>query len=243
MMFIKVLFASLFISFAALKTAVASQEVVVRVNSAPVYDSPGGSKIGTLQQGRRYQSDGRAEDGYISLKTKSGRGMWIRQSDVTMKAENIEDDIVSEEQPVESEGSGMRLTYDIGFSTGSSGGVSYSEANLGLNLFIKEWLAWRNALFSRFVNPENIYGLDSSMRLFYSMNMGETSSLTVFGGPGYRFVTKGDSVPFAEAGLVTKLGSFQIGGGFKTFFNTTVRPGAPSDTQYFIILSGAGVIN
>lgn len=146
-------------------------------------------------------------------------------------------------QPPVDEGSDYyRLTYDIGFSTGSVGSTNYSEGNVGLNYFLKRWFSLRSALFGRFISPENIYGLDLSGRFFYDVSFGKRSGMTFFGGPGYRFVTLGDNVPFIEGGLVTHLGSFSIGAGLKTFYNNAVRSGAPQDTQYFLILAGGGAL-
>lgn len=222
-------------------TGAFAAEVEINSGTASLYDAPGGNKIGSVGKGKRLKAEDGSENGYKKLKTKSGRALWVRESDIKSLNAKPEDDLVVDDVQAE-ESDFARLTYDIGFSTGSSGDVNYSEANFGLNYFFMRWLSWRNAVFARFISPENIYGLDSSARLFYNIGFGERSGVTLFGGPGYRFVNKGDNVPFAEAGLVTHLGSFNIGGGFKTFFNNVVRAGSSSDTQYFIILSGSGAL-
>jgi hypothetical protein len=140
-------------------------------------------------------------------------------------------------------GDGFSLTYDMGVSTGSSGGRSYSEASLGLNAFISDWFVWRNAGFGRFSDAtETVYGLDSSARLM--ADIGDRAiGMTAFVGPGYRFVTRGDSAPFAEAGLTLHAGGLSIGGGAKRVFNSAIRSDAADDTQYFIVLSGSGRID
>ena len=139
----------------------------------------------------------------------------------------------------------FRLTYDIGASLGNSSNRSYQELSLGVNAYFYEWLVWRNAGFARFIEgADNMYGLDTSAR--FVLNLGDSKmGLTAFAGPGYRFATSSgsipaDSAPFAEAGLVAKLGGLSIGGGAKTVFNGMVRSGAPNDTQYFLILAGGG---
>lgn len=133
-----------------------------------------------------------------------------------------------------------RMTFDLGASTGSVNGYSYSELNLGVNAYITDYFAWRNAGFARFQSGENnIYGLDSSLRGIFDVS-GSMAGFTAFGGPGYRFVNEGDNVPFLEGGLVLRGGGLSIGGGAKTFFNSAVRSGAPNDTQYFLILAGSG---
>ena len=143
---------------------------------------------------------------------------------------------------------GFHLTYDIGASTGStrstSGGVTtdrtYSEASLGINAFFSNWFAWRNAGFGRFsTGVDTVYGLDSSFRLMADVGDRQLGA-SAFLGPGYRFVTNGDSAPFAEAGLTIHLAGLSIGGGAKRVFNTVIRPNVPDDTQYFITLSGSG---
>lgn len=133
-----------------------------------------------------------------------------------------------------------RITYDIGLSAGSVNNVSYTEANLGVNLYFLEYFAWRNAGFSRFITgQDNIYGLDTSLRGIFSAG-NSAGGFTAFAGPGWRFVTRGDSPPFAEAGVVVKLAGISLGGGVKSFYNSAIRSGAEDDTQYFIILSGGG---
>jgi hypothetical protein len=135
-----------------------------------------------------------------------------------------------------------RITYDLGASTGQFLGRSYTEATLGVNLYFNEYFAWRNAGFARFVQDrENVYGLDSSARGVFSA-AGSGLGFTVFGGPGYRFVNRGDHAPFAEAGLVLRAGGLSVGGGVKTLMNSWVRSGAENDTQYFLILAGGGTL-
>jgi hypothetical protein len=131
-------------------------------------------------------------------------------------------------------------TFDLGASLGSVNDVHYTEANLGLNLYFYEWLAWRNALFGRFASgEETIWGLDSSVRGVLNLG-GGALGLTAFAGPGYRFINKGDNAPLVEAGIVFRLAGIALGGGAKTIINSAVRDGAPNDTQYFLILAGGG---
>lgn len=223
-----------------LTVAAYAGEVVVTAPRADLYDAPNGKIVGSIGQGKKIKTAEHDRDGHLRLITKSGRSIWIREADVRVLSSDVEEDLESDPEPIEE--NYAKYTWDLGFSTGSSGGDTYSEANVGLNYFFKRWLAWRNALFGRFIKPENIYGLDSSIRMFYSLGLGEKSSLTIFGGPGYRFVTKGLNVPFAEGGLVTHLGSFTLGVGAKTFFTQMVQSGAEPDTQYFIILAGGGAL-
>ncbi|MBX2994591.1 MAG: hypothetical protein KF681_07210 [Bdellovibrionaceae bacterium] len=142
---------------------------------------------------------------------------------------------------------GSRLTYDLGASTGSYGGYSYSEINLGLNWYFADWMSWRNAVFTRQGKEQNTTGLDTSLRFEYNA-VGEDFGVKAFAGPGYRFASKSLSAAFAEAGLVFKLGGLSIGAGAKTMMYQ--NPGEDSsggtlpkqDTSYFLILGGGGVL-
>jgi hypothetical protein len=138
---------------------------------------------------------------------------------------------------------GIGITYDLGVSSGKdTADNTYTEANVGLNLQ-KSFVAWRNSIFGRFVTgQENIYGLDSSIRGILEDQTGETFGYHLFAGPGYRFVTKGENLPFAEAGLVLRLGGVSIGGGAKMFLNELVDKNTKNETQYMIILGGGGRI-
>lgn len=146
-----------------------------------------------------------------------------------------------------SSASGSRLTYDLGASTGSYGGTSYSEINLGLNWYFADWMSWRNAVFTRQGQNQNTSGLDTSLRFEYNAS-GEDFGVRAFAGPGYRFASKSLSAAFAEAGLVFKLGGLSIGAGAKTMMYQ--NPGEDSsgstlpkqDTSYFLILGGGGAL-
>lgn len=132
------------------------------------------------------------------------------------------------------------LTYDLGVSTGRYGGHTYYEANLGLNYFAEDWLAWRNAIFGRIDDPSrNVYGLDTSLRAIADIGDARTG-LTAFVGPGFRFANGVSSAPFAEEGLVIHLGGLSIGGGAKQVFNSLTHTGEADDMQYFVILGGGG---
>jgi len=222
-------------------------DFVVKNNNATVYDSPEAQAkvIGKIPKGRKVITS-EEKDGFAKLATKSGRNMYVKMTDLDGGAD-VSSDLVDENENVRQraergDSSGLRLTWDLGASTGSYRNESYTEINLGLNLFFTEWLAWRNAGFARFIDPKNYYGLDSSARLIFSPSFMDFLGVTVFGGPGYRFVTEGNSVAFAEGGLVLHVGGFSLGGGVKTLFHSFYDRNVPDDTQYFIILSGSGVI-
>lgn len=142
------------------------------------------------------------------------------------------------------------FTYDIGASSGSNNGKSYSEIQLGLNWFMNEYVIWRNAAFTRFGSEiDSSAGLDTSIRLNYDM---QTESgglgLGVFGGPGYRISDKENSGIFGEAGIKVRAGGLALGVGVKSItYNSPGR--APDgtafdkrDTTVFIIIAGGGAL-
>jgi hypothetical protein len=132
------------------------------------------------------------------------------------------------------------FTYDLGLSSGNSGTGSYTEINLGLNWFAKEWLAWRNAAFGRFqTDVQTAYGLDSSVRLVGEFGSAR-NGLTTFAGPGYRIASGTPTAPFAEEGLVVHMGGLSLGAGAKQIFDSWIHQGYGNDNQYFLILGGGG---
>lgn len=144
--------------------------------------------------------------------------------------------------------SSRRWTYDIGASTGSYNGASYSEITLGVNYFFLDSFAWRNAVFSRFGSQsDSVLGLDSSLRYVYdSRSEPGDVGFTLFGGPGYRFASEKFSGAFVEGGGVLKLGGLSLGAGAKAiqYSNPGKRTDGTdmpkSDTVIFIILAGGG---
>lgn len=146
---------------------------------------------------------------------------------------------------------GSRFTYDLGGSSGTYNGTSYTEVNLGLNWYLEDWLNWRNALFSKFGSSINTtYGLDSAV-LFETDAYTENRLLGVelFIGPGVRLANEKSNAVFGKAGITFALAGMRIGGGIQ---QTHYIEGARTDkndqtlpqdeTQYFITLSGGGVL-
>ncbi len=233
----------------------AQQSLTVNSPSATLYDAPrsNAKEIGSIAQGKKVIVLGE-ENGYYRVQTKSGRAIYIHSSQLESE-KSAQEDIVLEDQPAkkprrskntedESSNSGFspKLTYDLSVSTGSYNSYSYTEAELGLNLFFLSWLAWRNGFFARFVQPENYYGVDSSLRAQFHFGLGDALGATVYGGPGYRFQSKGEGVPMAEGGLNLHLVGFSIGGGVKTLYYKAINQNRENDTQYYITLSAGGSI-
>lgn len=140
-----------------------------------------------------------------------------------------------------------KLTYDLGASSGSYNGASYSEINIGLNWFLSDWMIWRNSLFSRMssVSDNRASGLDSSLR--FQVSKGDSDfGLQAFAGPGYRFSSSTQSAVFAEAGATVKIKGLSLGLGAKVMNYTSPGQDAggadrpKQDTSYFIILGGGG---
>jgi hypothetical protein len=142
------------------------------------------------------------------------------------------------------------LSYDIGASTGSYNGLSYSEVTLGLNWYFWGRLAWRNAVFTRFGSQsDSVLGLDTSLRYSYD-SQSEPGELgwTFFGGPGYRIASEKYSGAFIEGGAVIRFGGLSLGAGVKSLNYTNPGKAADgsdlpkSDTVIFIILAGGGAL-
>ena len=248
MRFIILLFSLVIVSLMILDSASAQisrgDVLVISSPQAPLYSNSDESSRtnSVLQSGRRVKAIGPSENGFVPLATKSGRA-WIRENDV-MPEGPVAGEVLEprEERSSESRfGLGIeRITFDLGGSFGQVNDISYTEVNLGLNTYFSEYFAWRNAVFGRFVEKsDNIYGLDTSLRGILSVS-GVVAGFTIFAGPGYRFVSQGDNVPLAEAGLVFRLAGISLGGGVKTLLTSWVKSGAPNDTQYFLILAGGG---
>lgn len=132
------------------------------------------------------------------------------------------------------------FTYDVGLASASYNGGSYTEADIGLNWYAADWLAWRNAVFGRFqTDVDTAYGLDTSLRAILDVGS-PRGGFTAFVGPGYRLAQHTDTAPFAEEGLVFHLGGVAIGGGAKQILNSWNHADHPNDNQYFLILGGGG---
>jgi hypothetical protein len=143
-----------------------------------------------------------------------------------------------------------RVTWDLGVASGKyqsstppNDDVTFAEGDLGVNWFFLDYLAWRNAVFVRFPTGEKtVEGLDTGLRLQGRVDFGARSGLNVFTGAGYRFETLGGNVPFGEAGLSIQVAGLTIGGGAKVFFEKLINASTPTYVQYFLILSGSGVL-
>ena len=142
---------------------------------------------------------------------------------------------------ISAQDSGGRWLIDLSAATGEANNRTYSEANLGVNYYFSEWLAWRNAGFYRFVSEaDDFYGLDSSARLRLRVPLGLKSGFTLFGGGGYRFPNIGRAAPLAEGGLILRVAGVSLGGGVRKIFTSVVDDRVEEDELlYFIVLSGS----
>ena len=144
--------------------------------------------------------------------------------------------------------SNYKISYDLGASSGSYNGYSYSEVNLGLNLSLSDSFVWRNSIFNRFgSNADSTLGLDTSLRyVFDSRPEAGEIGFHFFAGPGYRISNEKNTAAFAEAGATLRAGGLAMGLGVKSLYYN--NPGKrsdgtelpKSDTELFIILAGGG---
>lgn len=142
------------------------------------------------------------------------------------------------------------MTYDLGGASGSDNGDSYAEIHLGLNWFMVDWLNWRNAIFTRFgTDLPSVNGLDSSLLATLALETsGHGFGVELFAGPGLRFATANNSGAFVEGGMVFNLAGLHIGAGarcidyYNNRYDNLGDPLAKNETQFFVILSGGGVL-
>lgn len=224
--------------------------LVVQSSHAKIFDRPTvNAKVVTyLGRGRRLQAASKTIAGFFKLITRSGRPLYIQESDVRAVKPLTQQDLQRPPgspralNPASKNSRFRKWTLDLNLSTGSFDHVSYSEVNLGLSHYFSYWLAWRNAAFYRFYGSQqadNFYGLDSSFRAFYRQELGSLG-VSAFAGPGARLPSKGQGTPFVEGGVVLSLFGLSVGGGVKQFMNKwTDSKAQANDTQYFIVLTGS----
>jgi hypothetical protein len=212
---------------------------VVITDRTLIYSSPNASSEtkGILKKGKRLKTYGEQGE-FLKIHLKGGQTAFVKASDLDVPEASLEDD----ENLVDNGDNFKRWNMQIGVSSGSSGGRSYSEVNLGIGYYFFRWLLFQNSLFASFNRVENIYGLDSSLRGVLNTDLGGIGHLHLFAGPGYRVASDGDyNTVFTEAGLVTTLMGFSLGGGVKTFYYSMKNANYANENQYFIILSGGAV--
>jgi hypothetical protein len=221
--------------------------VDVTSSTAVVYTQPDSAHKTSknLKQGQQLRVAGTVKNGFIPLSTKGGRTVWVKAADTnaTLSPQDLAATDNSEPKRGMASLDGklgvQRVTYDIGIGAGSYANQNYVEGDIGLNLYFKDYLAWRNAIFGRFVSPTNYYGLDSSVRGI--LNLGDQAfGFTAFAGPGIRFPTIGNIAPFLEGGAVLKIGGIALGVGVKSILDSWVVSGAGNDTEYYLIIAGGG---
>jgi len=137
------------------------------------------------------------------------------------------------------------FTYDLGLSSGKTNDKTYTEVQLGLNWNLSEYLAWRNALFTRFGSGiESTSGLDTSARLNYNSDRepGEFG-IGVFAGPGLRISKKENTGVFGEAGVTLKGPGLAIGAVVKSIHYPAPADGEPkNETVVSLILGASGAL-
>nr|BFD60576.1 hypothetical protein CKG001_26830 [Bdellovibrio sp. CKG001] len=141
-----------------------------------------------------------------------------------------------------------RFSYDLSGASGTRDNESFTEIHLGLNYFVKDWLNWRNSVFTQFGTDINtVYGLDTAALFNYEFyNHSRTLGVEFFAGPGLRFASENSNAAFGKAGITFGLGGLRIGGGVQHFLYFEGRTDKndntlnKDETQYFITLSGGG---
>lgn len=140
------------------------------------------------------------------------------------------------------------FSYDVRGGSGSYHGGSYTEINLGLNWNMKDWLTWRNALFTEFGSElKTVYGLDSSLLFQYeAFTQGRGLGVEMNAGPGLRFGTENSNAIFGTAGITFIFGGLALGGGVQALhyladrMDRENRDLPPDEVRYYITISGGG---
>lgn len=187
------------------------------MEKASIYAAPATSAkvLSVVGKRRNLESAGEPEKGFYPLKTKSGRKVFVKASDVQVEESSIDEDLVSSESESPPP-SFRRFRFDGGGSVGSSSRGSFYEVNLGVSYYALEWLIWRNAPFFRFQSgSSNSYGLDSSIRGQYAVAVAPDFSPSFLVGAGFRFINTGRHAPFAEVGLGARVSEVNIHLGVK----------------------------
>lgn len=146
--------------------------------------------------------------------------------------------------------SNSRISYDISGGSGTRDGETYSEIHLGLNWFVKDWLNWRNSLFTQFgTEVKTVYGLDSAALFNWAAyTQSRAAGVEFYMGPGVRVASEKSNAVFGKAGLTFALGGLRIGGGVQALHYLEDRTDkldrtlGKDEVQYFITLSGGGVL-
>lgn len=227
-------FCSFLVTFLLGIQAAQADSLTVSVDRAAILAAPDENAkiISYLSRGKSLESAGKPQRGFYQLKTKSGRRVFIKASDVEAGEASIETDLVSEESRGTSKDF-RRFRLDGGGSVGSSNRGSFYEINLGVSYYVTEWLIWRNAPFFRFQSgAANSFGLDSSVRGQYSPPVAAEFSPTLMVGAGFRFINTGSHAPFAEIGLGLRVSEIQIQLGVKYIASKLLHPGVEDEVIF-----------
>lgn len=224
-------------------TSGAFAEVMTVVGEkATIYSKPDESSPakGVVKSGKSVRTFSQSGD-FFEVKLKSGQSGWIKVSDLQAKEIEVE----GEDSRPKKEDDFKRWALQFGVSSGSSNGKNYTEVNLGVGYYFFRWLEWQNSAFASLDRTTNVYGLDSSLRGVLNTDLGGIAHIHAFAGPGYRFASDAlYNTVFAEAGLITSVSGFSLGGGVRQFYyalkgKDSTGKDYQNESQYFIILSGS----
>jgi hypothetical protein len=218
-------------------------ESIIISEKAVIHSQPdeNSDSKGFIRRGRKIRTFGENGD-YLKIRLKNGETGYILKSDAEPREAEVEG-AEGGEAGSRGEADFKRWNIQIGASSGSSLGRSYTEANVGVGYYFYRWLEFYNAFFARLNSqPETLYGLDSSLRLVFKSGVGSVAHIHLFGGPGYRIATNSEiSTLFTEFGVIGTLAGFSLGGSLKTFYYQMRDGSRSNENQYSIILAGSSV--
>ena len=139
------LFLLLILGMLSQESLASSLRLIVKSEDASVFLSPSNASASgeafKVSKNKLLESDGTLKNGFYKLHTKSGKSLWIRQKDVSIKKVATEEDLVSSDESGETNDSDSkksefrRWRFDIGASTGTATSGSFYEINLAASYF------------------------------------------------------------------------------------------------------------
>lgn len=210
-----------------------------------VYAKPSTSSpvLGKIKKDKKIRVRGTQNNGFYMVPLKNGKSVYIPVASVEpYTVKNLSND-VDASNASQSTRKG-RFYFDIGASAGqttvNSVSTSYTQITLGVDYFFMDWLSWRNEVFGRFISGNDpLYGVDSSARAHYDIML-DQFKVGVYGGPGYRFVTRGTNAPFALAGVQVRAFNVNLSAQVQKTFYSWANKDYEDATEMRFGLFGSG---
>lgn len=218
-----------------------AQERRITLKKTPVYAKPSAQSelAGHLPEGTRtWLAD--EDDEFSKLRTRSGKDLWVRNSDLGRLPTSEKYSLVEDIEPefFTSMPAFKRIRLDLGGSAGRAQNESFLEAAIGVEYFMMERLSWRNAIFFRhYQTQDDFFGLDTSVRGNGNLPLGPLKLRGIIGA-GYRFAKASEGAPLVEIGGFAALKGFDIGVMVKYLHRSISDASRENILIYSVVLSG-----